>query len=390
MAVVHVDNVSKRFTLHKDRADTMGQMLWRMLPGKSRFAGEPFWALKGVSFDMTAGKSMGIIGNNGSGKSTLLKIVTRTMRPSNGNVSVQGRVSALIELGAGFHPDFTGRENVVLNASLLGISRRDINRRMEEIIEFAEIRPFMDVPVKYYSSGMHARLGFAVAIHVEPEILIVDEVLAVGDESFQRKCMDRILAMKRDGTSILLVSHDLGAVERLMDEAIWLDGGVVEARGEPRGVIQAYRQRQDGVQARPERQAGLRLQEAYCSSLTRRHGVALPGEPVELVLTFRNDTAETFAANVDVRIRRDDGFCIADLASERDDVTLSLRPGDTTVVLHMDSFVQVDGTYSFDVEVTDRRGGRLFAVGGAAVCNVASPREHPHGAVLTHAWRVLE
>ena len=242
-AVIEVEHVWKQFLLRRDRADSIGQLLFRMLPSfrRPRPKAEPFWALRDVSFTVEQGKSLGIIGNNGSGKSTMLKLLTRTMRPTRGTIRVQGRISALIELGAGFHPDFTGRENIYLNASILGFTRREIEGKIPEIIEFSELEPFIDTPVKYYSSGMHARLGFAVATAVQPDILIVDEVLAVGDEGFQKKCMDKILAMKRQGVSILLVSHALDTIEALMDEAIWLDHGEVRAAGSPKEVVQAYR-----------------------------------------------------------------------------------------------------------------------------------------------------
>lgn len=241
MAWVHVENVWKRFILRRDRADSVGQLIARMIPGPSRTKPEPFWALQDVSFEVPEGSSLGVVGANGSGKSTLLKLLTRTMKPTSGRITVRGRISALIELGAGFHPDFTGRENVILNASFLGIRRQEIERRLDDIVDFADIRQFIDTPVKYYSSGMQARLGFAVAIHVEPEIFVVDEVLAVGDEAFQQKCMDRILQMKERGVSILFVSHNLAAVERLMDQAIWIDRGEVRATGAPADVIDAYR-----------------------------------------------------------------------------------------------------------------------------------------------------
>lgn len=241
MSRVRVEHVWKRFLLSKDRADSVGQLMMRMIPGHSRPKSEPFWALKDVSFEIPPGTSLGIIGRNGSGKSTLLKLITRTMQPTEGWIATHGKVSALIELGAGFHPDFTGRENIILNASILGIRRREIERRIGDIIEFADIGPFVDTPVKYYSSGMHLRIGFAVAIHVEPEILVIDEILTVGDEAFTRKCADRVLQMKKSGVSILLVSHDLSAIESFMDQAIWLDGGVVRATGRPRDVVQAYR-----------------------------------------------------------------------------------------------------------------------------------------------------
>lgn len=240
MTCVRVKHLWKRFVLRKDRADSVGQLIMRMLPRRARPKAEPFWALRDVSFEVPEGQSLGIIGRNGSGKSTLLKILTRTMRPTSGRIETMGKLSALIELGAGFHPDFTGRENIILSASLLGIRRRQIECRLDDIIDFADIRRFIDTPVKYYSSGMQARLGFSVAIHVEPDILIVDEILAVGDGAFAAKCMDRILDMKARGVSILLVSHDLASVERLMDQVIWIDQGAARAIGAPTRVVAAY------------------------------------------------------------------------------------------------------------------------------------------------------
>lgn len=240
MRRIVVDHVWKRFLLRKDRADSVGQLLVRMLPRRNTQAPEPIWALQDVSFEMDDGTSMGIIGSNGSGKSTLLKLITKTMTPTHGDVVVRGKVSALIELGAGFHPDFTGRENIILNASILGIRRREIESRIDDIVDFAGIAPFIDVPVKYYSSGMHARLGFSVAIHVQPEILLVDEVLAVGDEDFKHRCMERIAHLRRSGVSILMVSHDLGAVRQLADRALWIDRGILRADGEPNDVVEQY------------------------------------------------------------------------------------------------------------------------------------------------------
>ncbi|MHB1937968.1 MAG: ABC transporter ATP-binding protein [Acidobacteriaceae bacterium] len=241
MVTIRVDGVWKRFLLRRDRADSVGQLMVQMLPWHTRPKPTPFWALQDISFTLEQGESIGIIGDNGSGKSTLLKILTRTMVPSLGRVSVRGKLSSLIELGAGFHPDFSGRENIVLNASILGIDRRTIMKRMDEIVEFAGIGAFIDTPVKYYSSGMQARLGFSIAIHVDPTILVVDEVLGVGDEAFQRKCNQRIAEMHASGISFVLVSHDMASVERLTDKAIWLTHGTVGAQGTPRHVVTAYR-----------------------------------------------------------------------------------------------------------------------------------------------------
>src|SRR5438105_12465409 len=187
-----------------------------------------------------AGKTYGIIGRNGSGKSTALKLVAGITRPTSGTVSVTGRISALIELGAGFHPEISGRENVFINGIMLGLAKREVARRFDEIVEFAELQQFIDAPVKTYSSGMYMRLGFAVAIHVDPDVLLVDEVLAVGDEGFTHKCLDKFGEFKRRGKTILLVTHSLGLVERFCDEALWLDAGKVRGAGDPKRVVDAY------------------------------------------------------------------------------------------------------------------------------------------------------
>ena len=201
---------------------------------------ETFEALNGVSFDVAAGKTFGIIGRNGSGKSTMLKLIAGIGRPTEGTVNVQGRVSALIELGAGFHPEISGRENVYINGMMLGLTKREIAARFDDIVRFAELEDFIDAPVKTYSSGMYMRLGFAVAIHVDPDVLLVDEVLAVGDEAFTHKCLDKFAEFRRRGRTVLLVTHSLDLVTRFCDEALWLDAGIAKAQGDPKRVVDAY------------------------------------------------------------------------------------------------------------------------------------------------------
>ncbi|MGD2166043.1 MAG: ABC transporter ATP-binding protein, partial [Anaerolineae bacterium] len=186
------------------------------------------------------GQTVGIIGPNGAGKSTVLKLISRIIEPTSGEVEVNGRIGALLELGAGFHPDLTGRENIYLNGSILGLRRSEIEQKMDEIIAFAELERFIDIPVKHYSSGMYVRLGFSVAVHTRPEILLVDEVLAVGDKSFQQKCTEEIDKLRRGKCTVLFVSHDLQAVQNVCTEAIWLDEGVVQEAGTPNGVIASY------------------------------------------------------------------------------------------------------------------------------------------------------
>ena len=201
---------------------------------------ETFTALQDVSLRVATGETVGVIGPNGSGKSTLLKLVAGITKPTSGTVNVKGRISALIELGAGFHPEISGRENVFINGIMLGLSKREVLQKFEEIVEFAELEEFIDAPVKTYSSGMYARLGFAVAIHVNPDVLLVDEILAVGDQGFTHKCLDKFAEFRRRGKTILLVTHSLSLVERFCDDAVWLDSGLIKAVGDPKRVVDAY------------------------------------------------------------------------------------------------------------------------------------------------------
>lgn len=236
--VIEFDNVSKRFMLHRERRDTVQERLAALV--RPRAAADEFWALRDISFSVARGESFGLIGHNGAGKSTALKLMTRILEPTAGRVRLNGRVAALLELGSGFHPDLSGRDNVFLYGSLLGFSRRDMAARMAEIVAFADMAEFLDMEVKHYSSGMYTRLAFAVATSVDPDILITDEVLAVGDEAFQRKCMERIFAFRQVGKTIIFVSHALDTVRTLCDRAVWLDHGAIRALGPASEVVDAY------------------------------------------------------------------------------------------------------------------------------------------------------
>src|ERR671918_3002995 len=229
---IEIDGVSKRFRLFRQKPSSLKQ---RVLTARSR--ADELWALHDVSFDVREGTTFGLIGHNGSGKTTLLKCIAGILRPTSGTIRQRGRLAALLELGAGFHPDLTGRENVYLNASFLGLSRRDTDRIFDDVVAFAELEEFVDNQVKFYSSGMLVRLGFAVAVHVDPEVLLIDEVLAVGDESFQRRCIDRVRRFQEEGRTIVLVSHALDVVRVVCDEAVMLEHGRVHAIGTPDDVV---------------------------------------------------------------------------------------------------------------------------------------------------------
>jgi ABC-type polysaccharide/polyol phosphate transport system ATPase subunit len=239
-------------------------------------------ALDGVSFSVGAGEAFGVIGGNGSGKSTLLKVVAGILKPTSGRVEAHGRVAALIELGAGFHPEISGRENVYINGAVLGLSRKQIDRRFDDIVEFSGLGDFMDEPVKNYSSGMYVRLGFAVAVHTEPDVLLVDEVLAVGDEAFAHRCLRRIEELLAAGRTLLFVSHSLDLVEDLCDRVLWLDGGRARLLGSPRRVVDAYRQAVAEAEGREHREAKSRSDARAGSpeARPREPGTDEEGEPL--------------------------------------------------------------------------------------------------------------
>lgn len=239
-SVITFENVSKEFRLAKTHSfqDFFVNIFNKEMRGRRHF-----WALDNVSFSIKAGETVGILGTNGSGKSTILKLISRIIDPTRGVITVSGRLSALLELGAGFHPDLTGRENIYLNGSILGLGRKAMNQKLDSIIEFADVGEFLDVPIRNYSSGMKMRLGFSVAVHVEPEIILVDEVLAVGDYRFQLKCLERIRYMQQQGVTILFVSHDFEAVKDLCSRALWLENGILQAQGDVAEILDKMKQR---------------------------------------------------------------------------------------------------------------------------------------------------
>jgi ABC-type polysaccharide/polyol phosphate transport system ATPase subunit len=241
VTAVQFDQVSKRFTLHHERARTFQEVALGLFRFRRRdVTHEAFWALRDVSFTLERGRTLGVIGRNGSGKSTLLKLLAGTMRPTSGQITANGRVFGLLELAAGFHPELSGRDNVYLNGTFLGLSRAQMALRLDHIVAFAELEQFIDTPVKHYSSGMYMRLGFAIAISLDPDILVVDEVLAVGDASFRQKCFAALADLKARKKTILFVTHDASAVRRFCDEALWLDRGQVRSAGPADVVLQEY------------------------------------------------------------------------------------------------------------------------------------------------------
>ncbi len=238
--VIQFQHVSKRFYLNQHSQTVQEVLFGRFRKVKAGEMEQEFWPLQDISFEIAAGETVGIIGPNGVGKSTILKLIARILEPTSGTITTHGRVRTLLELGAGFHPDLTGRENIYLNGAILGLGRDEIKRKFEQIVEFSELEQFIDMPVKHYSSGMYVRLGFSVAIHTEPEILLVDEVLSVGDAAFQLKCMEQIDHLRESGVTILFVSHSVDAVRSICSRAMWLSEGKLVANGSVEAVVSRY------------------------------------------------------------------------------------------------------------------------------------------------------
>lgn len=233
---IEVNNITKSFKVYLDRSNNIKDFMIH----RNRRRYEKRQVLKGISFEVKKGEAIGLIGRNGCGKSTTLKLLTRIMYPDSGDIKIKGRVSSLIELGAGFHPDMSGRENIYINASIFGLSKKEIDKRVEDIIEFSELRDYIDNPVRTYSSGMYMRLAFSVAINVDADVLLIDEILAVGDTNFQEKCFKKMKEIKDKGTTIVIVSHSLGQIEAICDRTIWIEKGLIKAEGDTRKVHREY------------------------------------------------------------------------------------------------------------------------------------------------------
>ena len=284
-----VDHVSKTFRVHQERASSLKQFI--ATGGRNRY--EEFYALRDVSLEVRVGEALGIIGHNGSGKSTLLKCMAQILTPNAGSIAVNKRMAALLELGAGFHPELSGRDNVFLNAAILGMARREIEARFDEIVAFSGLEQFIDAPVKTYSSGMYVRLAFAVAINVDPELLLIDEILAVGDVTFQQRCMEKFVELRNQNRTLVLVTHDTGNVRHFCDRAIWIDHGQVRAEGKPGDVIDIYTETMLGT---GEKKEGEPVRRGSGEIWVERVEILVDGRPVDRV---RNGSTVTFRLHFD-------------------------------------------------------------------------------------------
>ena len=329
--VVRVENLSKKYIIghqQKEQNTTLRDAIANGTKGllkpfqrnKSQISNptsEEFWALQDISFDIKQGDRLGIIGRNGAGKSTLLKVLSRIVEPTHGSIRIKGRVASLLEVGTGFHPELTGRENISLNGAILGMSKEEITRKFDEIVSFAEVEKFLDTPVKRYSSGMYVRLAFAVAAHLEPEVLIVDEVLAVGDAAFQKKCLNKMGEVAGEGRTILFVSHNINALNTLCNEAVYLEKGRVKERGKATSVLMSYTS--DLFNCETSELSSLRLS-GYGENirftnieLTSSENKIVPfGEPITYSLTIHSDT-NLDCLSIGSSIFNHEGYCIGSL-----------------------------------------------------------------------------
>ena len=409
---ISLENVSKSYSLWGRRSQ-FATLKSALLKRDLKLAPEAsIQALREVSFSVHRGDAFCVIGRNGSGKSTLLKLVSGILKPSEGRVVVNGRIAALIELGAGFHPEITGRENIFINGIMLGLSRKEIEKRFDSIVDFSGIRDFLDQPVKTYSSGMYVRLGFAVAVHVDPDVLLIDEVLAVGDEEFSARCIAKIQEMKHRGVTLLFVTHQLDQVRTLCDRAVWLDKGLVEAMGDPTRVVDAYLQEVAGtsiVDSEPQKDAPAQApavevpkekddEERWGSgevvirrvALTDHKGrelVALgPATPVILDLDVEAKVAqEDFVFGIG--IYHADGTCVYGTNTELEGFASQRIEGEGRVRFIVPSLELVAGTYRIDVAI-HTRNGRAFDYRRNVLRVIVGSRYHDIGVYRPqHEWK---
>lgn len=367
---VELEGVGKRFLRHADRRNTLKE---RIVRGRSRTT-QDFWAVKDVNVQIPQGSVYGLIGHNGSGKSTLLKLITGIYRPTEGRISAQGRVAALIELGAGFHPDMTGRENIRLNGSILGLSKAEIESAMETIIDFSGLRDFIDDPVKHYSSGMYVRLGFSVAVHMKPDVLLVDEVLAVGDEEFQRKCFDHLYTLRRQGRTIVVVSHGLGQLEGLCDEVAWLDHGTVQEIGPATEVIGSYLHQVNTEEAKANADIAATRDDTTMragSGTIRSTGVRLVDEaqnPInhtETGTTFGIEVdlhcyEEVLGPNVRLAFQHETGALVTMMSNHRHGFDFGHIDGERMVTALLTDNPLLPGRYRVHIDIFDHTGSVLI------------------------------
>ena len=416
-AAITVENLSKRYEIHHQRASGEGlrhvfesaiRAPIRWLRSRRNALGpgnEAFWALRDVSFAVAQGEAVGIVGRNGAGKSTLLKLLSRITEPTTGQIRYRGRVSSLLEVGTGFHPELTGRENIFLNAAILGMRRRAILRRFDEIVAFSEVERFLDTPVKRYSSGMYVRLAFAVAAHLEPEILLVDEVLAVGDAAFQQKCLGKMGSVVSEGRTVLFVSHNMAAVSALCTRGLLIDAGRIIQSGPPQAVIEGYLAtiRADvhkPLAQRTDRQGSGRLRFTRVSVLNDRLepvDTVASGQDIAIALEYDLRDAHTLQnAAVQIKFFGALGqplFACLSTSWSRESLTL---PSGARILCHIPRLPLLQGVYAYTIwcmlgntlEDFVANAGNLSVVDGDFFGTGTLPPKTVGEVLLTHSWSV--
>ena len=386
MIDIKLDRVSKQYRL---RTSGNSPKRWYSIPLRKRST--PMWALRDVSFQVEEGEALGIVGHNGAGKTTILRILSSITTPSRGEITIRGRLAALVEIGSGFHPELTGRENIDLHGAMLGMRSSEIRRKLDSIIEFAGVGQYIDVPVKRYSSGMYVRLGFSIAAHLDPDILLLDEVLAVGDVAFQAKCLDRIAELRRAGRTIIFISHDLAAVYRLCDRALLLNHGRVVAEGPPRQVIDEYQQMSFNTDAESSGLADSQSP-AQCTSISfvapdSTHGVRT-GYPMIARLRYR--IRQTIPEAVfRVTFYWPSGYLCAQLSTDSLHGGVRLGPGEGAVEFHCPLFPVVPGLYRVDLSI-ESNGQEIDLRQRCATLNVGMGKAVSGDFYIGNSWKLVD
>jgi ABC-2 type transport system ATP-binding protein len=380
------ENVSRRFRVYPQRHVTLKEAIVR----RRHLRPVEVWALRDVSFGISPGESVGFMGRNGSGKTTLLRLLAGVFRPTSGRLAVAGRVGSLLELGAGFHHEFTGRDNIYLSASIYGLRKQEVERRFDSIVEFSELERFIDLPVRTYSAGMYMRLGFSIAVNVDADVLLLDEVFAVGDEAFQRKCIDRILEFKRQGKTIAFVSHSGAALERMCDRGVLLRQGLVEYDGETGEAIRRYQELLAGEEDPAERAAGLqewgtgeaRVAEVRLENAAgETRGDFMPGDHVVLRLKVQNREAID-PPRLAIELRDVTGGLLSRAEHDLGELGWDREGQDADVRFDIQRLPLVEGRFQFNVSLTDGAHTRRYhSVEKAAEFSVI-PQGEAHGFVL--------
>ena len=405
--VIDVRNVKKMFRVYRDRGNTLKDRI--LFAGRRKY--EEHWVLNGVSFEVKRGEAIGLIGQNGCGKSTTLKMLTKILYPDVGTIEMKGRVSSLIELGAGFHPDLSGRENIYTNASIFGLSRKEIDERLEDIIAFSELEAFIDDPVRTYSSGMYMRLAFAVAINVDADILLIDEILAVGDAAFQAKCFRKLQEIKGRGTTIVIVSHAMSQLELICDRSIWIADGLVRMEGKPRDVHPRYMEWMSRKTQQEEKKEDERENEEtsetdsegnlkrWGSGEARMTGVKVIGADGEEKTDF--SPWDPFTIHIDYTAQKRLDDAVIGLAIYRSDGTLiygtntlidtsspvTLRT-EGTIDLQIDGLPASNGSYSIDLAIHRPDGFNYDFWRDICTIQVADKVQTPGEIALSHHWDI--